>query len=94
MVLTVFTKGSLALPDLAVMARRIRAKIKVTGQAFKERYTKVALTWLQTMLVEALRLSLPNASSDLVPLLQGFTAVKLLDASTMNRHGIPGDGFR
>jgi len=83
MVLTVFAKGSLALQDLAVMAHRVKQTVKVTGQAFKARYTKVAVTWLQTMLAEALRLSLPTAGADVVPLLRGFTAVKLLDASTI-----------
>ena len=91
LVLTVFAKGTLALPDLGVMARRLRARLKarlqpqrqITGQAFKERYTKVAVTWLQAMLVEALRFSLPHAGAEVVPLLQGFTAVKLLDATVI-----------
>lgn len=83
MVLTALTQSTLALPQLAVMAHRLKETVKVTGQAFKERYTKVAVKWLQAMLVEALRLSVPSASGNVVPLLQGFSAVKLLDSSVV-----------
>ena len=83
LVLNVFAQGTLALPDLAVLAHRLKPRVKVTGQAFKARYTKRAVTWLQTMLVAALRLTLPATGTDIVPLLQGFSAVRLLDASTI-----------
>lgn len=83
MVLTALTQATLALPQLAVMAHRLEETVTVTGQAFKERYTVVAVTWLQAMLVEALRLSVPSAASDVVPLLQGFSAIKLLDSSVV-----------
>jgi hypothetical protein len=83
MVLTALTQATLALPQLAVMAHRWEETVTVTGQAFKERYTGVAVTWLQTLLVEALRLSVPSAARAVVPLLQGFSAVKLLDSSVV-----------
>ena len=83
MVVTAFTQGTLALPDLAVNAHRIEPTVTVTGQAFKKRYTAVAVAWLQAMLVAALRLSVPTAACDVVPLLQGFSAVKLLDSSVV-----------
>lgn len=83
MVLTALTQAQLPLPQLAVMAHRLEDTVSVTGQAFKERYTEVAVKWLQAMLVEALRLSVPSAASDVVPLLQAFSAVKLLDASVV-----------
>jgi hypothetical protein len=83
MVVTAFTQGTLALPDLAVNAHRLDPSVRVTGQAFKKRYTVVAVQWLQAMLVAALRLSVPTAACDVVPLLQGFCAVKLLDSSVV-----------
>lgn len=83
MVLTALTQAKLSLPQLAVMAHRLKETVSVTGQAFKDRYTKVAVKWLQAMLVEALRLSVPSANHDIVPLLQGFSAVKLLDSSVV-----------
>lgn len=83
LVVTALMQGQLDLPQLAVIAHRIEAAVSVTGQAFKARYTKVAVTWLQAMLVEALRLSVPPAAADLVPLLQAFSAVKLLDSSVV-----------
>ena len=83
MVLTALTQAQLPLSQLAVMAHRLEETVSVTGQAFKERYTAVAVQWLQALLVEALRLSVPTATSDVVPLLQAFTAVKLLDSSVV-----------
>ena len=83
MVLTALTQAQLPLSQLAVMAHRLEETVSVTGQAFKERYTEVAVKWLQAMLVEALRLSVPSAANDVVPLLQAFSAVKLLDASVV-----------
>jgi hypothetical protein len=83
MVVTAFTQGMLALPDLAVNAHRIEPTVSVTGQAFKKRYTAVAVKWLQAMLVAALRLSVPIGACDVVPVLQGFSAVKLLDSSVV-----------
>lgn len=83
MVLTALTQTKLSLSELAVMAHRLKETVSVTGQAFKQRYTEVAVKWLQEMLVEALRLSVPSASGDVVPLLQGFSAVKLLDSSVV-----------
>jgi hypothetical protein len=73
----------MALQQLAVMAHRLKETVDVTGQAFKARYTEVAVNWLKAMLVEALRLSAPSAASDVVPLLQRFSAVKLLDSSVV-----------
>lgn len=83
MVLTALTQATLPLPQLAVMAHRLEETVSVTGQAFKARYTPVAVTWFQALLVEALRLSVPTAASDVVPLLQAFRAVKLLDSSAV-----------
>ena len=83
MVLTALTQAALPLSQLAVMAHRLEETVSVTGQAFKERYSEAAVQWLQAMLVEALRLSVPSAASDVVQLLQAFSAVKLLDASVV-----------
>lgn len=83
MVITALTQATLALPQLAVMAYRLTGTVIVTGQAFKARYTAAAVKWFQAMLVEALRLSVPTASREVIPLLQGFSAVKLLDSSVV-----------
>jgi hypothetical protein len=83
MVVTALTQGTLALPDLAVNAHRLEPGVSVTGQAFKKRYTVVAVKWFQAMLVAALRMSVPTAARTVVPLLQGFRAVNLLDASVV-----------
>lgn len=83
LVMTALTQATLALPQLAVMAHRLDNTVSVTGQAFKERYTARAVAWLQALLAEALRLSAPAAASDIVPLLQGFSAVHLLDSSVL-----------
>jgi hypothetical protein len=83
MVVTAFVQGRIDLPQLAVIANRINPAVEVTGQAFKERFTDFAVTWLKAMLTEALKLSAPSGPCDLVPVLQGFTAVYLLDSSVV-----------
>ena len=71
------------MPQLAVFAKRLNPALAVTGQAFKERFTPVAVQWLKALLVAALQLSLPVGSPPLVPMLQTFSAVYLLDSSVV-----------
>lgn len=83
LVVTALTHGAMHLPQLAVIAHRLNPALTVTGQAFKERYTPAAVEWLKACFAAVLALSLPAGSPPLVPVLQGFAAVYLLDASTI-----------
>lgn len=83
MAVAALLQGRIDLPLLAVIANRINPEVTVTGQAFKERFTDLAVTWFQAMLAEALKLSVPAGSCDFVPLLNGFAAVYLLDSSVV-----------
>jgi len=83
LVLTAFEDGTLVLDQLAVMAHQINHQVAVTGQAFKERFTPVAVSWLQALLAEALKLTAPACGTEVVPLLAAFRAVYLLDSSTI-----------
>lgn len=83
LVLTVFEYGTMVLDQLAVMAHQIDPTVAVTGQAFKERFTPVAVAWLQALLAEALKLTAPACGTEVVPLLAVFRAVYLLDSSTI-----------
>ena len=83
LVVAALSQGVLDLPQLAVFAKRLNPALAVTGQAFKERFTPVAVQWLKALLVAALQLSLPVGSPPLVPMLQTFSAVYLLDSSVV-----------
>jgi hypothetical protein len=83
LVVAALSQGVLDLPQLAVYAKRLNPDITVTGQAFKERFTPYAVAWFKELLVSALQLSLPPGSPSLVPMLQSFSAVYLLDSSVV-----------
>lgn len=80
--LTVLQYGSIVLDQLAKTAARVNPAVKLTGQAFKARFNAFAVAFLKAMFVEALQLSVPGAAR-VVPLLQNFSAVYLLDATTV-----------
>lgn len=82
LVLTVFQCGTMALEQLAKTAHQIDPTVAVVGQAFKERFTALAVAFLKAMLVEALKTTVPRAEP-VVPLLSLFCAVYLLDSSTI-----------
>jgi Transposase DDE domain len=82
MVLTVFQFGTIVLDQLAKAAHKINPKINVSGQAFKERFNAHAVAFLKAMFAEALKTTAP-ASDQVVPLLEVFSAVYLLDSSTV-----------
>ena len=82
MVLTVFQHGTIALDDLAKAARKINPLIEVCGQAFKRRLTAFAVDFLKACFAQALQLTAPTCAP-IVPLLSSFSAVYLLDATTI-----------
>lgn len=96
LVLGVFQHGVLKLPSLAKLAQKLKPTVSLTGQAFKKRFTALAVNFLKAMFVEALQLTAP-AAPQVVPLLQTFPAVYLLDASSVAlpaglAHQYPGCG--
>jgi hypothetical protein len=82
MVLTVFQFGTLVLDQLAKAAHKIDPTINVCGQAFKERFNAYAVVFFKAMFAEALKTTAP-AADQVVPLLSIFSAVYLLDSSTV-----------
>jgi hypothetical protein len=82
LVLDVFQHGTIVLDDLANVAHKIYPKVVVSGQAFKGRFNDYAVKFLKAMFTQALELTLPR-SEQIVPLLSNFSAVYLLDSSTV-----------
>lgn len=82
LVVNVFQYGQIVLDQVAKTAQRIKSEVALTGQAFKARCNEFAVAFLKAMFVEALQLAAPSAPQ-VVPLLQVFSAVYLLDASTI-----------
>ena len=70
------------LDQLAISAHRINAQVKVTGQAFKERFNSLAVEYLKQMFAEALQMTAP-APARAIALLAAFSEVNLLDSSTI-----------
>jgi hypothetical protein len=82
LILTVIQFGMIDLDQLAKAAHQIDPKVDVGKQAFKKRFTALAVDFLKAMFVEALKITAPDASK-IVPLLSAFTAVNILDATTV-----------
>lgn len=82
LVLNVFQFGTLVLDQLAKTANQIDPQVAVTGQAFKARCNSYAVAFLKAMFAVVLGMTLP-AAEQVVPLLEIFSAVYLLDASTI-----------
>lgn len=80
--LNVFQFGVIVLDQLAISAHRINAQVKVTGQAFKERFNSLAVEYLKQMFAEALQMTAP-APARAIALLAAFSEVNLLDSSTI-----------
>jgi len=70
------------LDQLAISAHRINAQVKVTGQAFKERFNPLAVEYLKQMFAEVLQMTAP-APARAMALLTAFSEVNLLDSSTI-----------
>jgi Transposase DDE domain len=82
LILTVYQYGTIALDQLAKAAHKINPEVKVVGQAFKERFNPFAVAFLKAMFAEVLKTTAP-AADQVVPLLGVFSAVYLLDSSTI-----------
>jgi hypothetical protein len=82
LVLNVFQNGKIVLDNLANVAHKIYPETVVSGQAFKERFNNHSVKFLKAMFTEALKLTVPR-SEQIVPLLSIFSAVNLLDSSTV-----------
>jgi hypothetical protein len=83
LVMVVFQHGAIVLDLLAKTAAKIDPKVKVTGQAFKERFNTFAVAFLKSMFAEALKMTVPQADR-VVPLLSDFAAVYILDSSIIS----------
>lgn len=70
------------LDQLARTAHRLNAGIRITGQAFKERFNPLAVEFLKAMFAEALKMTLPE-QAQIFPLLSAFSEVNLLDSTTV-----------
>jgi Transposase DDE domain len=93
LVLTVFQYGTIVLDQLAKAAHTINPEISITGQAFKERFNAFAVEFLKAMFAEALKLTVP-ATDRVLPLLEVFSAVYLLDSSVVTLPDTLKDDFR
>ena len=91
--LTVFQYGTITLDQLAKAAYRINSKVALTGQAFKERFNAFAVKFLEAMFAEALKMTAP-VGDRVVPLLEFFSAVYLLDSSVITLPDSLKDDFR
>jgi IS4 transposase len=81
-VLNVFQFGVIVLDHLAQTAHRLNADIRITGQAFKERFNALAVEFLKAMFAEALTMTVPGGAQ-ILPLLSAFSEVNLLDSTTV-----------
>lgn len=70
------------LDQLAHTAHRLNAGIRITGQAFKERFNPLAVEFLKAMFAEALKMTL-SEQARILPLLCVFSEVNLLDSTTV-----------
>ena len=82
LVLNVIQFGVINLDQLAKTAHQIDPHVDVTKQAFKERFTALAVDFLKAMFVEALKTTVPGAAH-VIPLLSAFAAVYLLDSTSV-----------
>ena len=83
LVWTVYRHGSISLSQLVDTAEELNPACQVSEQAFDARFTAQAVAFMQTMLAHCLQCGLPDSSS-VVPLLQSFSALYLLDSSTIS----------
>lgn len=93
LMLTVFQSGTITLDQLAQAAHKINPKIALTGQAFKERFNAFAVEFLKAMFAEALKMT-ASVADRVVPLLEFFSAVYLLDSSVITLPDSLKDDFR
>lgn len=82
LVINVFQFGEIVLDQLARTAQRLNSEVVVTGQAFKERFSALAVEFLKVCFVEALKITVPQATP-VLPLLSAFSEVNLLDSSSV-----------
>lgn len=82
LVLTVFQHGTIVLDQLAKAAHKVNPSLALTGQAFKERFNLFAVEFLKAMFTDALKMT-ASAPDRVVPLLEAFNAVYLLDSSNV-----------
>lgn len=83
LVWTVYKYGNIKLPQLVATAEELEPNCQVSEQAFQEKFSQSSVDFLQAMFVVAMQMSLPQ-SNMLVPLLNCFTAVYLLDSTSIS----------
>jgi hypothetical protein len=82
LVWTVFRYGHVKLPRLVTVAEELEPDCVVSEQAFDQRFTEAAAAFLQVMFAGLLQQTIPQAAQ-VVPLLSAFSAVYLMDSSTV-----------
>ncbi len=83
LVWTVYRYGSISLSRLTETAEELDPSCQVSEQAFDARFNMQAVTFMQTILSYCLHYNLPRSSA-VAPLLQRFSAVYILDSSTVS----------
>jgi hypothetical protein len=83
LICTVYTYGKITLSNLSSVARQIDKKCDASEQAFDKKFTKKALEYLQTMFAIVMRENVPGANA-IIPLISAFTAVYVLDSTTVS----------
>ena len=82
LVLSVFRSGVIVLDQLAQTAQRLDSNLRITGQAFKQRFNALAVEFLKAMFAEALQMAVAG-EAQILPLLSAFSEVNLLDSTTV-----------
>jgi hypothetical protein len=83
LICTVYTYGKITLTNLSSVARQIDKKCDASEQAFDKKFTKKALEFLQAMFAIVLKENVPGANA-IIPLISVFTAVYVLDSTTVS----------
>jgi hypothetical protein len=83
LVWTVYQYGKITLPNLAGVARKLEPKCDASEQAFDLKFNAGGLLFLETMFAIALQQTVTD-SSLVLPLVSVFSAVYILDSSTIS----------
>lgn len=96
LICTVYAYGKITLSNLSSVARQIDKNCDASEQAFEKKFTKKALEFMQAMFAIVMRENLPQSGA-IIPLISAFTAVYVLDSTTVSfpeslKEQFPGSG--
>lgn len=96
LICTVYTYGKITLSNISSIARQIDKKNDASEQAFEKKFTKKAVEFIQAMFAIVMKENIEGANA-IIPLLSAFTAVYILDSTTVSlpeslKKQFPGSG--